>query len=205
MSTVQIHTLSVADFKHTMRNNDLYDGTVESVPELAVISIGNSFDDFDPDDIFSNGPSSRWFRRPHPNVLNLTFDDITSPERWKLLSSFGRGDASCSRGLYGKGDAPYYGDVSGREDDGKDGSAVERDYVLFDDDMARELAAFVDANIHARTWIVHCSAGVSRSGAVSRWLKDWLRLKHGIEAVNVDGKYAVPNAHVLSVLDRRMH
>ena len=190
---VQIHTLSVADFKHTMRNNDLYDGTVESVPELAVISIGNSFDDFDPDDIFSNGPSSRWFRRPHPNVLNLTFDDITSPERWKLLSSFGKGDASCA------------GDQSGRDSDGKDGASVERDYVLFDDNMARELAAFVDANAHARTWIVHCSAGVSRSGAVSRWLKDWLWLKHGIEAVNVDGKYAVPNAHVLSVLDRRMH
>lgn len=56
---VQIHTLSVADFKHTMRNNDLYDSTIESMPELAVISIGNSFDDFDPDDIFSNGPSSR--------------------------------------------------------------------------------------------------------------------------------------------------
>lgn len=190
---VQIHTLSVADFKHTMRNNDLYDGTVESVPELAVISIGNSFDDFDPDDIFSNGPSSRWFRRPHPNVLNLTFDDITSPERWKLLSSFGEEAASCA------------GDQSGRGSDGKDGASVERDYVLFDDDMARELAAFVDANIHARTWIVHCSAGVSRSGAVSRWLKDWLWLKHGIEAVNVDGKYAVPNAHVLAVLDRMMH
>ena len=47
---VQIHTLSVADFKHTMRNNDLYDSTIESMPELAVISIGNSFDDFDPDD-----------------------------------------------------------------------------------------------------------------------------------------------------------
>ena len=54
---VQIHTLSVADFKHTMQNNDLYDSTIESMPELAVISIGNSFDDFDPDDIFSNGPS----------------------------------------------------------------------------------------------------------------------------------------------------
>lgn len=25
---VQIHTLSVADFKHTMRNNDLYDSTI---------------------------------------------------------------------------------------------------------------------------------------------------------------------------------
>lgn len=214
MSTVQIHTLSAADFKHTMRNNDLYDGTVESVPELAVISIGNSFDDFDPDDIFSNGPASRWFRKPHPNVLNLTFDDITSPEKWKQLSSFGKGDAFFYGDLSGCEDAPNDGGKPGRRDSscsegvsgrgGNDGDSVERDYVLFDDNMARELAAFVDANIHARTWIVHCSAGVSRSGAVSRWLKDWLWLKHGIEAVNVDGKYAVPNSHVLAVLDRMM-
>ena len=28
---VQIHTLSVADFKHTMRNNDLYDSTIGTV------------------------------------------------------------------------------------------------------------------------------------------------------------------------------
>lgn len=90
---VQIHTLSVADFKHTMRNNDLYDSTIESMPELAVISIANSFDDFNPDDIFSNGPSSRWFSRRHRNVLNMTFDDITSPEKWQLLSQFGKTSA----------------------------------------------------------------------------------------------------------------
>lgn len=62
---VEIHTLSVADFKHTMRNNDLYDSNIEQRTDVAVISIGNSFEDGDPDDIFSNGPSSRWFRHQH--------------------------------------------------------------------------------------------------------------------------------------------
>ena len=178
---VQIHTLSVADFKHTMRNNDLYDSTIESMTELAVISIGNSFDDFDPDDIFSNGPSLRWFARRHRNVLNMTFDDITSPEKWQLLSQFGNSQSS---------------------DDTSGNASAEKDYVLFDRNMVREIADFVDDNHKASTWIVHCSAGISRSGAVSLWLKDWLKFKYGIDAVNVDGKYALPNSHVLSELNR---
>ena len=178
---VQIHTLSVADFKHTMRNNDLYDSTIESMPELAVISIGNSFDDFDPDDIFSNGPSSRWFARRHRNVLNMTFDDIASPEKWQFLSQFGNSRSS---------------------DDTSGNASAEKDYVLFDRNMARKIADFVDDNHEASTWIVHCSAGISRSGAVSRWLKDWLKFKYGIDAVNVDGKYALPNSYVLSELNR---
>ena len=50
---VEIHTLSVADFKHTIRNNDLYDSNIEQRTDIAVISIGNSFEDGDPDDILS--------------------------------------------------------------------------------------------------------------------------------------------------------
>lgn len=87
---VEIHTLSVADFKHTMQDNDLYDCNIELRTDLAVISIGNSFEDGSPDDIFSNGPSSRWFRYQHKNVLNLTFDDITSPEKWQMMSQFAK-------------------------------------------------------------------------------------------------------------------
>ena len=203
---VQIHTLSVADFKHTMRNNNLYDSTIESMPELAVISIGNSFDDFDPDDIFSNGPSSRWFVRRHRNLLNMTFDDITSPEKWQLLSQFGNSRhsddppgktpvPSCDSVLDSSESTVYFG---GNISD-------EKGYVLFDQNMAREIADFVDVNHKARTWIVHCSAGISRSGAVSRWLKDWLKFRYGIDAVNVDGKYALPNSYVLSELNRMFY
>ena len=164
---VEIHTLSAADFKHTMRSNDLYDSNIELRTDLAVISIGNSFEDDLADDIFANGPSSHWFRNQHRNVLNMDFDDIAAPGEWKNLSK-------CNQ------------------------------YVLFDDDMARRIAQFVGENITASVWIVHCSAGVSRSGAVSKWLKDWLKSKYGIEANNVDGKYAVPNALVLRVLDRML-
>lgn len=179
---VEIHTLSVADFKHTMQDNDLYDSNIEQRTDLAVISIGNSFEDSEPDDIFSNGPSSRWFRHQHKNVLNLTFDDITAPEKWQMMSQFAKQPV-------------------GSSDFGENG-LLDGDCVLFDEEMARQLVEFVEENHAVKIWIVHCSAGVSRSGAVSRWLKDCLKSKYGIEANNVDGKYAVPNAYVLRVLDR---
>lgn len=179
---IEIHTLSVADFKHTMQNNDLYDSNIEQRTDLAVISIGNSFEDGDPDDIFSNGPSSRWFRHQHKNVLNLTFDDITAPEKWQKMTQFAKQSAGGSDS--GKNEVP--------------GS----DCVLFDEEMASRLVQFVEENRAAKVWIVHCSAGISRSGAVSRWLKDCLKFKYGIEANNVDGRYAVPNAYVLQVLDK---
>lgn len=111
----------------------------------------------------------------------MTFDDIASPEKWQLLSQFGNSRSS---------------------DDTSGNASAEKDYVLFDRNMAREIADFVDDNHEASTWIVHCSAGISRSGAVSRWLKDWLKFKYGIDAVNVDGKYALPNSYVLSELNR---
>lgn len=167
---VEIHTLSAADFKHTMKSNDLYDCNIEQRTDVAVISIANSSEDSEPDDIFSNGPSSRWFRQRHRNVLNLIFDDVSA-----------------------SGTEPLAGSSDG------DG------YVLFDESMAREIVAFVEANKDASVWIVHCSAGVSRSGAVSRWLKDRLEFKYGIEANNVDGRHAVPNAYVLEVLDRMLY
>ena len=162
---VEIHTLSAADFKRTMQNNDLYDSNIEMRTDLAVISIGNSFEDDLADDIFANGPSSHWFKRRHRNVLNLDFDDIAAPDEWKNMSK-------CTQ------------------------------YVLFDENMARQIADFVDSNRNASVWIVHCSAGVSRSGAVSKWLKNWLQVRYGIDANNVDGRYASPNPYVLMILDR---
>jgi len=162
---VDIHTLSVADFKRTMKDNGLSDKNIEQWTELAIISIGNSFEDELADDIYANGPSSHWFKFTHANVLNLDFDDIAAPEGWKELSKCGQ-------------------------------------YILFDENMAHQIADFVEANKNATVWLVHCSAGVSRSGAVSKWLKDWLEHRHGIKANNVDGRYAYPNPYVLMILDR---
>lgn len=162
---IDIHTLSVADFKRTMQENDLYDYNIEQRTDLAIISIGNSFDDELADDIFANGPSSHWFRFRHKNVLNLDFDDIAAPEEWTALSK-------CSQ------------------------------FVLFDKDMAYQIANFVETNKNVAIWIVHCSAGVSRSGAVSKWLKVWLEYKYGIAANNVDESHAIPNPYVLMILNR---
>ena len=170
---IQIHTLSVFDFKQTMKNNGLSDANIEQRTDLAIISIGNSFEedfaenDF-ADDLFANGPSSHWFRKFHRNVLNLDFDDISTPAEWKNLSS-------CTQ------------------------------YVLFDDEMAQLIVGFVEKNKDASVWIIHCSAGVSRSGAVAQWLKDWLEMKYSVKPNNVDGCYATPNPHVLRILNRLLY
>lgn len=162
---VEIHTLSVADFKHTMQENALYDCNIEQEKELAIISIGNSFDDELADHIFNNGPSSHWFKSRHKNVLNLDFDDIAAPKEWTALSK-------CNQ------------------------------FVLFDENMAHQIVNFVETNKNATIWIVHCSAGISRSGAVSKWIKDWLGYKYGITANNVDDSHAIPNPYVLMILNR---
>ena len=112
--------MSAADFKHTMKSNDLYDCNIEQRTDVAVISIANSSEDSEPDDIFANGPSSRWFRQRHRNVLNLIFDDVSA-----------------------SGTEPLAGSSDG------DG------YVIFDERMACEIAAFVDANkdvAQGRAW-----------------------------------------------------
>ena len=182
---VEIHTLSAADFKHTMKSNDLYDCNIEQRTDVAVISIANSSEDSEPDDIFSNGPSSRWFRQRHRNVLKPSSRWFRQRHRNVLNLIFDDVSASGTEPLAGSSDG--------------DG------YVIFDESMACEIAAFVETNKDASIWIVHCSAGVSRSGAVSRWLKDRLSFKYGIEANNVDGRHAIPNAYVLEVLDRVLY
>ena len=46
-------------------------------------------------------------------------------------------------------------------------------YVLFNDDMARKLVAFVYKNM-CSDFVVHCDAGMSRSVAVGCYLRDQL-------------------------------
>lgn len=53
LTIVEIHTLSAADFKCTMKDNNLYDWNIEQHADLVIISIGHSFKDDMGDDIFA--------------------------------------------------------------------------------------------------------------------------------------------------------
>ncbi|HYE38123.1 hypothetical protein [Methylocaldum sp.] len=72
-------------------------------------------------------------------------------------------------------------------------------YVLFDEQMAREIVDFVQdlhALEHPITLYVHCMAGVSRSGAVASWIGQ----EFGIPLPDYFLARAKPNPRVLSLL-----
>lgn len=72
-------------------------------------------------------------------------------------------------------------------------------YVLFNEQMAREIVAFVrdlHALEHPIMLYVHCMAGVSRSGAIAYWVAQ----EFGIPLPDYFPVRAKPNLRVLSLL-----
>ena len=60
----------------------------------------------------------------------------------------------------------------------------EENLILFSDEMADQIIHFADfliENFPTRQLIVHCDAGVSRSGAVGSVLNDYINTKLGME------------------------
>lgn len=60
----------------------------------------------------------------------------------------------------------------------------EAGLILFTDEMADKIIRFADfliENFPTRRLIVHCDAGVSRSGAVGAFLNDYINTKMGME------------------------
>lgn len=76
---------------------------------------------------------------------------------------------------------------------------VEKDLELFRFHQAKEIFKFITGNIFAKTWIIHCSAGISRSGAIGKFLFD------AFKSMNIDVKFPEennihPNGYVLNML-----
>lgn len=75
--------------------------------------------------------------------------------------------------------------------------------VAFSEKMARDLYAFIKRNAHRKTCIVHCEAGISRSGAVGTFIQglygnDWDEFKR----VN---RHISPNARVARMLNQEKY
>jgi len=52
------------------------------------------------------------------------------------------------------------------------------DLTLFSDEMATKIANFVKNNQNSNIWMVHCTAGISRSGAVGETLAEFLGIPY---------------------------
>jgi len=83
-------------------------------------------------------------------------------------------------------------------------------YARYDDEIKAKIRLFSEKQAHAivslidtvrgkiETLIVHCDAGVSRSGAVGLWANDYLGLKYA--DFKRQNPHVIPNAYVMSML-----
>lgn len=70
----------------------------------------------------------------------------------------------------------------------------------FSEDDGKELLNFITANIYKTVCIVHCSAGISRSGAVGLFINDYSRSDYS--EFKKENPYIQPNQLVLRTLNR---
>ena len=119
-----------------------------------------------------------------PNILNIEFDDL-DPALWLGLD-FDPDNASKEDFIYGKK------------------SSYGKSPVALDWEKAKVIVDFVVANI-GKDFYVHCSAGVSRSQAVVRFILDCFSFP-GNGRYNYktrpDNPCVTPNMHVLRMLKR---
>lgn len=90
----------------------------------------------------------------------------------------------------------YFDDVE-TEDEGDDVKCVP-----FDESMASEIIDFLESNRDKTGCIVHCTAGVSRSGAVGTFINDYFGQRHE-EFVRAN-PLCCPNARVSRLLNKEM-
>jgi predicted protein tyrosine phosphatase len=69
--------------------------------------------------------------------------------------------------------------------------------------QAEALFSFIRANKDKKTCIVHCAAGISRSGAVGTFINDYMQGDYAEFKKN--NPYIHPNSHVLSTLRKIEH
>jgi len=76
-------------------------------------------------------------------------------------------------------------------------------YLVFTKIMAKELFQFIKRNKNRKTCVVHCSAGISRSGAVGSFIQgycdgDWEQFKK-------NNPHILPNGRVLRMLNQEKY
>lgn len=66
--------------------------------------------------------------------------------------------------------------------------------------QARQILHFVQANAHRKKCLVHCAAGISRSGAVGTFINDYFRGDY--TDFKKRNPYIHPNGHILAMLNQ---
>lgn len=69
----------------------------------------------------------------------------------------------------------------------------------FSEEQGRDLIKFIDRHRNKKVCIIHCAAGISRSGAVGEFINDYVGNKY--EDFKKDNPHTLPNGHVLRTLN----
>jgi predicted protein tyrosine phosphatase len=69
----------------------------------------------------------------------------------------------------------------------------------FTKEDAKRVITFLDSNKHIESLLIHCAAGISRSGAVGQFALDYL--KGDKEYFRINNSQILPNAKVLQLLN----
>lgn len=146
----------------------------EDLPNnVAIISIGAPW----------NEDEDHWFKKTNDNVLNIDFDDV-SPEMWWNGND-------------------YYDEAQNSDDQDKyfnytkSFGDIKYDLRSFNYNHARTIVKFIEDHKDFN-FFIHCSAGVSRSQGVVRYVMD----TYGDFEANPDNPCVAPNVHVTRMLKR---
>lgn len=73
----------------------------------------------------------------------------------------------------------------------------------FTEQQAAEIIEFLEQNKHVTTAVIHCTAGISRSGAVGLFVNDYFGGEH--QVFKVLNPHTLPNGKVSQLLNRKWH
>ena len=117
----------------------------------------------------NNSNAQPYFKENHSNVLNLFFDDVTQNYKQHEIVDYEKRTIRTSRNL-----------------------------KAITDEDAITILEFLEQNKDCPSLIVHCSAGISRSGAVGLFINDYMRQSYfDFMKINPQVK---PNPLVLELL-----
>ncbi len=82
----------------------------------------------------------------------------------------------------------------------ENGKRVEKTAKALTEEQARQIADFVTANLDKKTWLIHCTMGVARSGAVGAYVADRIGMPY--EVLKQANPQIMPNSHIAAMLNR---
>lgn len=148
--------------------------TPDDLPHnVAIISIGAPW----------NENEDHWFKITNDRVLNIDFDDV-SPELWWDKDMYDEAMEDDDQSKYF--DYSYF-----------DKCECKINLHALDYDQARTIVKFIEEHRNCDFYI-HCSAGVSRSQGIVRYVMD----TYGDYETNPDNPCICPNIHVTRMLKR---